>query len=126
MAGTMLVDVDKLEHFTPGSDRGIRGMVVIDGVRFQQLTPAVFATVAQRVQKLREAAGEGRVSAEVMGAVEAEYASIREWALQAYGEQALREACGQSGGARRVEGVTNREGKAQKESNQTKQQTTAE
>jgi len=126
MTGTMLVDVDRLEHFTPGSDRGIKGMVVIDGVRFQQLTPAVFAVVAKRVKKLRVAAGEGRVSAEVMGAVEEEYAEIRGWALERYGEQALREACGQASGARREEGVTNREGKAQKESNQTKQQTTAE
>lgn len=118
MTGTMLVDVDRLEHYTPGSDRGIRGMVVIDGVRFQQLTPAVFATVAKRVQKLRVAAGEGRVSAEVMAAVEVEYASIREWALQTYGEQALREACVQTGGARRAAGVTNQDTKAQNERNQ--------
>lgn len=125
MTGTMLVDIDRLEHITPGSDRGIKGQVVIDGVRFQQLTPAVFATVAKRVNKLRVAAGEGRVSAEVMVAVEAEYAEIRGWALQAYGEQALREACGQTGGARGAAGVTNQDTKAQNKSNQTKQQTTA-
>ena len=107
MAGTMLVDVDRLEHFTPGSDRGIKGIVVIDGVRFQQLTPAVFAVVAQRVKKLRAAAGEGRVSAEVMNAVETEYAEIRGWALQAYGAAALSEACGQPGGKSEAAGVAN-------------------
>lgn len=107
MAGTMLVDVDRLEHFVPGSDRGIKGMVVIDGVRFQQLTPAVFSIVAKRVKKLRAAAGEGRVSADVIDAVEAEYAEIRGWALQAYGEQALNEACGQPAKRQAAAGVAN-------------------
>jgi len=94
MAGTMLVDVDRLEHFVPGSDQGVRDWIVIAGVRYQQLTPAVFATIARRVRKLRQAASEGRVSNEVIGAVEAEYAEIRGWALEHYGEQALREAVG--------------------------------
>jgi len=89
---TMLVDLDHLEHFIPSSDAGIRGLVVIDGVQFRQLTPAVYAVIHRRVKKLENAHNERRVDSEVWNAVKREWEEIYAWAKERYGEEALRAA----------------------------------
>lgn len=88
----MLVDVNRLEHFVPSSDRGIRDVVKIDGVQFRQLTPAVYAVIHRRVKKLEAAHQEGRVAGEVWEAVRSAWETIYAWALDRYGEEALRSA----------------------------------